>query len=181
MLIRTRLQFSWVTLACHLMRLQRWVGIRPVRHPRSRSCRRFDPCALGKNSSGFTCGRSLRRAPFCIMSFNFPPFFAGRVIDDFLRPPIRNGMTKKQTKRPRAGTLPHRRKSVLSSRRRDDSVEAQTEMFWTRWNVFRRALGITTGDIRSFQLYITDSGYRTVYLKDLRRTDARRPYVRGAE
>ena len=85
-----------------------------------------------------------------------------------LRSPIRNGMTKKQTKRPRAGGLPHRRKSVLSSRMRDNSVQAQTEMLWTKWNVFRRALGITTGDVRSFQLYITDNGYRTVYLKDLR-------------
>jgi len=104
----------------------------------------------------------------CPKVFKLPPFFAGRVIDDSLRSPIRNGMTKKQTKRPRAGGLPHRRKSVLSSRMRDNSVQAQTEMLWTKWNVFRRALGITTGDIRSFQLYITDNGYRTVYLKDLR-------------
>jgi hypothetical protein len=87
-----------------------------------------------------------------------------------------NGMTKKRmgTKRPRAGA--HRRKSVLNTRMRDNPVD-QTEMFWTikARNFFRRAIGTTTGDIRSFQLCITNSGYYTVYLKDLPATDARRP------
>ena len=87
-------------------------------------------------------------------------------------------MTRKRmgAKRPRAGALPHRRKSVLNSRMRDNPVD-QTEMFWTikARNFFRRALGITTGDIRSFQLCKTNSGYQTVYLKDLPATDARRP------
>ena len=41
-------------------------------------------------------------------------------------------------------------------------------------SLFRRALGVTSGDIRSFQLCKTNSGYyHTVYLKDLPETDAR--------
>ena len=62
-------------------------------------------------------------------------------------------MTKKRmgAKRLRAGALPHRRESVLNSRMRDNPVD-QTEMFWTNKarNFFRRALGITTGDIIHF-------------------------------
>ena len=79
------------------------------------------------------------------------------------------GMTKKRTgsKRPRAGALPHRR---------DNTVD-QTHMFREskERNFFRRFLGMTNGDIRSFQLCITNSGYYTVYLKDLPATDERRP------
>jgi hypothetical protein len=50
------------------------------------------------------------------------------------------------------------------------------QMLWTIkvQSFFRRALGITSGDIRSFQLCKTNSGYyHTVYLKDLPETDAR--------
>jgi hypothetical protein len=86
-------------------------------------------------------------------------------------------MTKKNTaaKRPRAGG--HRRKSVLNTRMRDNPLEAETERMLTITvrNFFRRAFGMTNGHIRSFKLYITNSGYHTVYLKDLPATDARRP------
>ena len=88
-----------------------------------------------------------------------------------------NDMTKKQTvgKRARAGE--RKRKSVLNSRMGDNPAEAQTEELWTIkvQNFFRLTLGKTSGDIQSFQLYKTDSGYRTVYLKDLPATDARGP------
>jgi hypothetical protein len=80
-------------------------------------------------------------------------------------------MTKKRmgTKRPKAGVSPRRRKSVLKSGMRDNSVEGQTERLSTinLPSFFRRVLGITPDDIRSFQLRKTNSGYRTVYLKDL--------------
>ena len=85
-------------------------------------------------------------------------------------------MTKKhRAKRSRAGA--HRRKSVLNARMRDNPVEAETERLLTITvrNFFRRAFGITPGDIRSFQLCITNGGYHTVYLKDLPATDARQP------
>ena len=86
--------------------------------------------------------------------------------------------TKKQTvgKRPRAGE--RKRKSVLNSRMRDNLEKAQTEMLWTInvRNFFQAVLGTTTGGIRSFQLYETNSGYYTIYLKDLPATDARRPF-----
>ena len=86
-------------------------------------------------------------------------------------------MTKKNRGKPGASALPHRRESVQNARMRDNPVEAQTERLWTikARNFFRLALGKTSGDILSFQLYKTDSGYRTVYLKDLQATDARRP------
>ena len=50
------------------------------------------------------------------------------------------------------------------------------QMLWTIkvQSFFRQALGITSDDIRSFQLCKTNSGYyHTVYLKDLPETDAR--------
>jgi hypothetical protein len=86
-------------------------------------------------------------------------------------------MTKKRigAKHPKAGA--HRRKSVLNTRMRDNPVEAEMERLLTITvrNFFRRAFGTRPGDIRSFQLYITKSGYHTVYLNNLPATDARRP------
>jgi hypothetical protein len=82
-------------------------------------------------------------------------------------------MTKKKTvgKRPRADE--RKRKSVRNSRMDDNPVEAQADRLWTKVrNFFRLTLGITSGDIHSFQLYKTDSGYHTVYLKDLPPTNS---------
>ena len=94
--------------------------------------------------------------------------------DDSLR---WNDMTKKQTVRKRPKAREHRRESVLHTRMRNNLEKAQTERLWTInvRNFFQTVLGTTTGDIHSFQLYETNSGYRTVYLKDLPATDARRP------
>ena len=110
-------------------------------------------------------------------SHKLSPLFAGRVTDDSLRSLLRNGMTKKHRAKPRAGALPHKRESVLNSRMRDNPVEAETERLLTIKvrNFFRRAFAVTPGDIRSFQLCITNSGYHTVYLKDPPATDGRRP------
>ena len=85
-------------------------------------------------------------------------------------------MTKKQTVRKRPKARKHRREFVLHTRMRNNQ-EAQTERLWTIIvrNFFQTVLGRTTGDIRSFQLYETNSGYHTVYLKDLPATDTRRP------
>jgi hypothetical protein len=47
----------------------------------------------------------------------------------------------------------------------DNPVEPQMLRTIKRWSFFRRVLG-TPADIRSFQIYITKSGYYTVYLKD---------------
>jgi hypothetical protein len=90
-------------------------------------------------------------------------------------------MTKKHTgaKRPRGRATPNRRKSVLNSRVDDVSLEAQMEKLWTikMRSFFQRVLGTTAGDLRSFQIYKTDSGYQTVYLKDPP-TSARSPSPR---
>ena len=89
-------------------------------------------------------------------SYKLPPFFAGKM----------NCMKKKHTraKRPRAGATPRSRESVLNSRMSDNPVEAQMERRWLRvQSSFQRVFG-TAGDLRSFQIYKTDSGYQTVYL-----------------
>jgi hypothetical protein len=77
-------------------------------------------------------------------------------------------MPKKQIgkKRPRAGSKSHRGKSVLSAGRVDSPIEPQMLRTIKRWSFFRRILGATSGDVRSFQIYITKNGYYTVYLKD---------------
>jgi hypothetical protein len=76
-------------------------------------------------------------------------------------------MPKKQIgkKRPRPGAKQHRGKSVLGSGMANNPVEPQMLRTIKRWSFFRRVLG-TPADIRSFQIYITKSGYYTVYLKD---------------
>jgi hypothetical protein len=105
------------------------------------------------------------------------PFFAERVLMIPSGHSFGNGMTKKNmvAKRRRVDARPRRRNSVLKSRMRDNPVGVQTEGLSTIKVLFRRVLGIIPGDIRSFQLCKTDSGYHTVYLKDLPATDARRP------
>jgi len=77
-------------------------------------------------------------------------------------------MPKKQIgkKRPSAGSKPHRDKSVLNSGMVDSPIEPQMDRTIKRWSFFRRILGTTAGDVRSFQIYTTKSGYYTVYLKD---------------
>jgi hypothetical protein len=77
------------------------------------------------------------------------------------------GMPKKQIgKRPRAGSKPHRGKSVLNPGLVDSPIEPRMLSTIKMWSLFRRMIGTTSRDIRSFQIYITKSGYYTVYLKD---------------
>jgi hypothetical protein len=81
-------------------------------------------------------------------------------------------MPKKQVgkKRRRAGSEPHRGKSVLNSGIVDRPIAPQMLRTIKEWSFFRRMLGTTSGDvrgdIRSFQIYITKNGYYTVYLND---------------
>ena len=77
-------------------------------------------------------------------------------------------MPKKQMgkKRPRAGLKPGRDKSVPNLGMGDSSIEPQMLPIIKRWSFFRRMLGTASGNIRSFQIYITKNGYYTVYLED---------------
>jgi hypothetical protein len=72
-------------------------------------------------------------------------------------------MAKKQIrkKRPRVGSTPQ---SVLNSATVDSPVEPQMLRIIKKWSFFRRMLGPTSGDLRSFQIYKTDNGHYTVYL-----------------
>jgi len=75
-------------------------------------------------------------------------------------------MTKKLgTKRHRAGVKARRCKPALLKSPIQNPVE--NERLATIKVLFRRVLGMTPGEIRSFQLCQTVSGYHTVYLKDL--------------
>jgi hypothetical protein len=76
-------------------------------------------------------------------------------------------MPKKQIgkKRPRAGSKPQGSKSVLNAVV-DTPIEPQMLRTIKRWSFFRRMLGATSGDVRSFQIYMAEKRYYTVYLKD---------------
>ena len=77
-------------------------------------------------------------------------------------------MPKKQMgkKRPTAGSKLHKGKSVLNAGMADSPIEPQMLGTIKRWSFFRRMLGATPGDVRSFQIYITKSGYYTIYFQD---------------
>ena len=71
-------------------------------------------------------------------------------------------MPKKQKgkKRPRVGSTPQ----SVNLGTVDSPVEPQMLRIIKRWSFFRRMLGTTSGDLRSFQIYETDNGHYTVYL-----------------